>query len=145
MSGSNTEIKITARSFKLAFQKDTPVNIEDINQEILESVGRYEVKAVVGYTYEGRAVTIEELAENGISEDIPEDGKEVLKVLTFDFEPDKIFVIAGDTTFPLSRLKLTVGYRKVENGSPQGTKPGEAAKPVQFKQDYITDVFVKQL
>ena len=79
------------RSFKLAFQNDATVNIKEINDEILDSVSKYSIKAVLGYTKKGRAVTFEELAKNGITDDLAGTDEEVLKVLTFDFKDGEAF------------------------------------------------------
>ena len=65
------QVSCEPRSFKLAFQDDAAVNIAEINDEILDSVSKYAGKAVLGYTKKGRAVTFEELARNGITENLP--------------------------------------------------------------------------
>ena len=127
------------RSFKLAFQDEAAVNIKEINEEILDSVSKYSAKAVLGYTKKGRAVTFEELAKNGITADLPVDGTEVVKVLTFDFRDDKLFVLDKQSAVPVSRMKLTVAYRAAE-GAP--AVPEE--KPLDPEDDdYTSDVFVK--
>jgi hypothetical protein len=129
------------RSFKLAFQNDAAVNIRDINDEILDSVSKYAIKAVLGYTKKGRAVTFEELARNGITESLPPDGSEVIKVLTFDFKEEKMFVMDKQSIIPLSRLKMTVAYRRgeePESDAPTGGKPLD-----EEDDDYTADVFVK--
>ena len=131
------------RSFKLAFQDDAAVNIAEINEEILDSVSKYASKAVLGYTKQGRAVTFEELARNaiaGIAEGLPEDGSESVKVLTFDFKHEKMFVMDRQSVIPLSRLKMTVAYRRGEAlaaAIPEG-------KPLDPEDDdYTADVYVK--
>jgi hypothetical protein len=129
------------RSFKLAFQDEAAVNIKEINDEILDSVSKYPIKAVLGYTKKGRAVTFEELARNGITADLPLDGNEVVKVLTFDFRDGKMFVLDRQSAVPLSRLKLTVSYRAGDH-APDAPEPGE--KPLDPEDDdYTADVFVK--
>lgn len=129
------------KSFKLAFKNDTPKNIVEINDEILDSVQKYAIKAVLAYTKAGRAVTFEELAINGITDDIPEDGSEVTKVLTFDFEDEKLFVLEMHSAIPLSRLKLTVAYRRID------VDPDEVVeKPdpkLDSEDDYTANVFIK--
>jgi hypothetical protein len=129
------------RSFKLAFQNDAAVNISEINDEILDSVSKYASKAVLGYTKKGRAVTFEELARNGITESLPADGSEVVKVLIFDFKEEKMFVMDRQSIIPLSRLKMTVAYRR--GGEPEAETPtGE--KPLDAEDDdYTADVYVK--
>ncbi|MDB5106433.1 MAG: hypothetical protein JWP91_4122 [Fibrobacteres bacterium] len=140
MSLSNRVVCET-RSFKLAFQNDASVNIKEINDEILDSVSKYAIKAVLGYTKKGRAVTFEELARNGITEDLADAESEVVKVLTFDFKDEKLFVMDKQSVIPLSRLKMTVGYRLGEDRAPE-TVPGE--KPLDPEDDdYTADVFVK--
>ena len=127
------------RSFKLAFQEGAPVNIAEINDEILDSVSKYGEKAVLAYTKRGRAVTFAELAGNGITADMPRDG-ETVKVLTFDFKEDKLFVLDRQAAIPLARLRLTVAYRASE------TVPAPAAdgKPRDAgDEDYTAAVFVK--
>jgi hypothetical protein len=142
MATVNQVICVT-RSFKLAFQNDATVNIAEINDEILDSVSKYAGKAVLGYTKRGRAVTFEELARNGITEALPADGSEVVKVLIFDFKEEKMFVMDRQSVIPLSRLKMTVAYRQ------GGEKSAEAAKPPDHKpldpedDDYTADVYVK--
>lgn len=127
------------RSFKLAFQNEAAVNIKEINEEILDSVSKYAAKAVLGYTKKGRAVTFEELAKNGITEDLPPDGSEVVKVLTFDFREDKLFVLDRQSAVPVSRLKLTVAFRAaVEEPAIPELKPLDPED-----DDYTADVFVK--
>jgi hypothetical protein len=129
------------RSFKLAFQNETTVNIKEINDEILDSVAKYAIKAVLGYTKKGRAVTFEELAKNGITEDLKGTDEEILKVLTFDFKDEKIFVFDKQSPVPLSRLKLTVSYRYWDepfDDSPPEDKPLDPED-----DDYTADVFVK--
>lgn len=126
-------------SFKLAFQDEAAVNIKEINEEILDSVSKYAAKAVLGYTKKGRAVTFEELAKNGITEDLPVDGTEVVKVLTFDFREDKLFVFDKQSAVPVSRMKLTVAYRVTED-----VPVAPEAKPLDPEDDdYTSDVFVK--
>ncbi|MDB5051550.1 MAG: hypothetical protein JWO30_4621 [Fibrobacteres bacterium] len=135
------QVVCETRSFKLAFQNDASVNIGDINDEILDSVSKYAIKAVLGYTKKGRAVTFEELASNGITENLPADGSEVVKVLTFDFKEEKLFVMDKQSIIPLSRLKMTVAYRRgeePESEEPTGEKPLDAED-----DDYTADVFVK--
>ncbi len=128
------------RSFKLAFLDEVSVNIKEINAEILDSVSKYAGKAVLGYTKKGRAVTFEELARNGITSDLPLDGSEVTKVLTFDFREEKMFVMDNQSVIPLSRLKLTIAYRASE-GAPE--VPGEEKPLDPEDDDYTADVFVK--
>lgn len=128
------------RSFKLAFQDEAAVNIKEINDEILDSVSKYAIKAVLGYTKKGRAVTFEELARNGITADMPLDGTEVVKVLTFDFRDEKMFVMDKQSVIPLSRLKLTVSYRASE-GEPEVSAEEKPLDPED--DDYTADVFVK--
>jgi hypothetical protein len=129
------------KSFKLAFQNETAKNMTEINEEILDSVQKYAIKAVLAYTQKGRAVTFEEFAINGITEDIPEDGSEVIKVLTFDFEPDKLLVMEKHSLIPLSRLKLTVAYRRSGEGNSQ---PEEIQDPkIMEADDYTANVFIK--
>lgn len=130
------------RSFKLAFQNDAQVNIKEINDEILDSVEKYAIKAVLGYTKKGRAVTFEELARNGITEDLAGTDEEILKVLTFDFKDGKLFVFDKQSAVPLSRLKLTVSYRFWDepfDSSPPDDKPLDPED-----DDYTSDVFVKR-
>ena len=101
---------------------------------------KYAIKAVLAYTQKGRAVTFEEFAINGITEDIPEDGSEVIKVLTFDFEPDKLLVMEKHSLIPLSRLKLTVAYRRSGETNPQ---PEEIQDPKIIEaDDYTANVFI---
>jgi hypothetical protein len=137
---SVNQVVCETRSFKLAFGNDAAVNIGEINEEILDSVSKYGGKAVLGYTKKGRAVTFEELARNGITGDLPSDGGEVIKVLTFDFREGKMFVMDRQSIIPLSRLKLTVAYR-VEGDAfrpaPSEDKPLDAED-----DDYTSDVFV---
>lgn len=128
------------RSFKLAFQNDATVNIGEINEEILDSVSKYASKAVLGYTKRGRAVTFEELARNGITEALPADGSEVVKVLIFDFKEGKMFVMDRQSVIPLCRLKMTVAYRR---GEERAAEPAEG-KPLDAEDDdYTADVYVK--
>jgi hypothetical protein len=129
------------RSFKLAFQNDATVNIKEINDEILDSVSKYSIKAVLGYTKKGRAVTFEELARNGITEDLEGTDEEILKVLTFDFKEEKIFVLDKQAPVPLSRLKLTVSYRYWDE--PVGDSPSDAGPLDPEDEDYTADVFVR--
>lgn len=128
------------RSFKLAFQNDATVNIKEINDEILDSVSKYSIKAVLGYTKKGRAVTFEELAKNGITDDLAGTDEEVLKVLTFDFKEEKLFVLDRQSALPLSRLKLTVSYRYWDE--PFEDAPPEAKPLDPEDDDYTADVFV---
>ncbi len=132
------------RSFKLAFQNDATVNIKEINDEILDSVSKYAIKAVLGYTKKGRAVTFEELARNGITEDLVdavESGDEMVKVLTFDFKEEKLFVFDKQSAIALSRLKLTVSYRL---GEEPVTRAVPEEKPLDPEDDdYTADLFVK--
>jgi hypothetical protein len=128
------------RSFKLAFRDEAAVNIGEINEEILDSVSKYAAKAVVGYTKKGRAVTFEELARNGITPDLPDDGSETVKVLTFDFKDGKFFVLDRQSAVPVARLRLTVAYRA--DASAPDSEPAE--KPLDPEDDdYTADVFVK--
>jgi hypothetical protein len=129
------------RSFKLAFRDEAAVNIAEINEEILDSVSKYGERAVLGYTKKGRAVTFEELARNGLTADLPADGSEVVKILTFDFKDEKLFVLDRQSAVPLARLKLTVAYRAREEGP---AAPAEE-KPLDPEDDeYTQDVFVKR-
>ena len=140
MSLSN-RVLCETRSFKLAFQNDASVNIKEINDEILDSVSKYAIKAVLGYTKKGRAVTFEELARNGITDDFEDMEAEVVKVLTFDFKDEKLFVMDKQSVIPLSRLKMTVSYRlgdEPEAETATGEKPLDAED-----DDYTADVFVK--
>jgi hypothetical protein len=128
------------RSFKLAFPDESTVNIREINDEILDSVSKYAGKAVVGYTKKGRAVTFEELARNGITPDLPDDGSEVVKVLTFDFKDEKFFVLDRQSAVPLARLRLTAAYR----ADASAADPEPIEKPLDPEDDdYTADVFVK--
>lgn len=127
-------IECSARSFKLAFPPETGVDIEAVNKEILDSVQAKGIEAVMAYAEGGRAVTMLELAENGFSEDLPEDGTEVVKVLTFDFKDGGLTVKAGETSYPLARMKLTIGYKR------NGTK--KAGKGKEPRKDYVSDVFL---
>jgi hypothetical protein len=129
------------RSFKLAFRDEAAVNIVEINEEILDSVSKYGERAVLGYTKKGRAVTFEELARNGLTADLPEDGREVVKVLTFDFKEDKLFVLDRQSAVPLARLKLTVAYRALE-AAPSAPPVDKPLDPED--DDYTQDVFVKR-
>lgn len=140
MSVSN-RVVCEPRSFKLAFLNDATVNIREINDEILDSVSKYAGRAVLGYTKKGRAVTFEELAKNGITGNMAGAEPEVVKVLTFDFKDEKIFVFDRQSAIPLSRLKLTVAYRMGSGSDPDtdaGNKPLDADD-----DDYTADVFVK--
>ncbi|MBW8889600.1 MAG: hypothetical protein JF616_17730 [Fibrobacteres bacterium] len=129
------------RSFKLAFQDEAAVNIAEINDEILDSVGKYGERAVLGYTKKGRAVTFEELARNGITSDLPSDGSSALRILTFDFKEEKLFVLDRQSAVPLARLRLTVAYRAV----PAEPAAAPEAKPLDPEDDdYTLDVFVKR-
>jgi hypothetical protein len=140
MSLSNRVICET-RSFKLAFQNDATVNIQEINDEILDSVSKYAIRAVLGYTKKGRAVTFEELARNGITEDLAGAEAEVVKVLTFDFKHEKLFVMDKQSVIPLSRLKLTVSYRL---GQEPAAEIAAGEKPLDPEDDdYTADVYVK--
>ena len=124
------------RSFKLAFQEGSPVNIAEINEEILDSVSKYGAKAVVAYTKRGRAVTFAELARVGITGDMPREG-ETVKVLTFDFKEEKLFVLDRQAAIPLARLRLTVAYRALEEA------PAPEEKPLDPEdEDYVSAVFV---
>jgi glucose dehydrogenase len=96
---------------------------------------------VLGYTKKGRAVTFEELARNGLTADLPEDGREVVKVLTFDFKEDKLFVLDRQSAVPLARLKLTVAYRALE-AAPSAPPVDKPLDPED--DDYTQDVFVKR-
>jgi hypothetical protein len=129
------------RSFKLAFRDEAAVNIAEINDEILDSVSKYGERAVLGYTKKGRAVTFEELARNGLSADLPGDGREVVKILTFDFKDGKLFVLDRQSAVPLARLKLTVAYRALAAApaAPSADKPLDPED-----DDYTQDVFVKR-
>lgn len=129
------------RSFKLAFRDEAAVNIAEINEEILDSVSKYGERAVLAYTKKGRAVTIRELAGNGLASDLPGDGSEVVKVLTFDFKDDKLFVLDRHSAVPLARLKLTVAYRALEAGP---AEPAEEKPLDPEDDDYTQDVFVKR-
>jgi hypothetical protein len=127
------------RSFKLAFKNDEALNIKEINDEILDSVSKYASKAVLGYTKKGRAVTFEELAKNGITDDLATAEGEVVKVLTFDFKEEKLFVFDKQSAIPLSRLRMTVVYRLGEEDVPEAD-----VKPLDPEDDdYTSDVFVK--
>jgi hypothetical protein len=137
----DNQVVCEPRSFKLAFQDDATVNIREINDEILDSVSKYAIKAVLGYTKKGRAVTFEELAKNGITADLPGDGSEVVKVLTFDFKDEKMFVLDKQSVIPLSRLKLTVSYRVGEEPEPEAPTGEKPLDPED--DDYTADVFVK--
>ncbi|GEM_PF-2309263 len=128
------------KSFKLAFKHDTPKNIAEINDEILDSVQKYASKAVLAYTKQGRAVTFEEFAANGITEDIPEDGSEIIKVLTFDFEDEKLFVLEKHSAIPLSRLKLTVAYRRLELDAGEAVEKKDPK--LESEDDYTANVFI---
>lgn len=128
------------KSFKLAFKNDTPKNIAEINDEILDSVQKYAIKAVLAYTKMGRAVTFEELAANGITADLPEDGSEVIKVLTFDFEDEKLFVLEKHSAIPLSRLKLTVAYRRLDVDALD--EADEPDPKLESEDDYTANVFI---
>jgi len=129
------------RSFKLAFRDEAAVNIAEINDEILDSVGKYGERAVLAYTKKGRAVTFEELARNGITADLPRDGSEAVRILTFDFKDEKLFVLDRQSAVPLARLRLTVAYRAIEEKAP----PAPEAKPLDPEDDeYTLDVFVKR-
>ncbi|MEO7780034.1 MAG: hypothetical protein ABIY63_21090 [Fibrobacteria bacterium] len=139
MAIANQVICVT-RSFKLAFQNDATVNIGEINDEILDSVSKYAGKAVLGYTKRGRAVTFEELARNGITEALPADGSEVVKVLIFDFKEEKMFVMDRQSVIPLSRLKMTVAYRL---GGEKVARPPEHKPLDPEDDDYTADVYVK--
>jgi hypothetical protein len=138
MTNKAPRVECSVRSFKLAFPPGLAVDIEAVNTPILESVTDHGIKAVMAYGAGDRPVTMEELAASGISDDIPEDGKQVVKVLTFDFKDDSLFVKAGDATYPLARMKLTIGYRKADKADGDG---GSADMEAEAK-DYIADVFV---
>ena len=136
-----TVFRTEPRSFKLAFQDEAAVNIAEINDEILDSVGKYGERAVLGYTKKGRAVTFEELARNGITPDLPSDGSPALRILTFDFKSEKLFVLDRQSAVPLARLRLTVAYRAVAAGPVAAPE----AKPLDPEDDdYTLDVFVKR-
>jgi hypothetical protein len=141
MAKKITSVECAARSFKLAFQPGTTVDIEAVNRAILESVQAHGIKAVMAYADDDRAVTMEELAENGISEDIPEDGREVVKALTFDFKEDNLFVKAGDEKYPLARLKLTIAYNARQGEGGNGHADGDGASE-EARRAYISDVFI---
>jgi hypothetical protein len=140
MSVSN-RVVCEPRSFKLAFRTDAAVNIQEINDEILDSVSKYAGKAVLGYTKKGRAVTFEELAKNGITGDLAAADLEVVKVLTFDFKDGKLFVFGKQSAIPLSRLKLTVSYRVNADAVPDADAGDKPLDPED--DDYTADVFVK--
>lgn len=129
------------RSFKLAFRDDTAVDIAEINEEILDSVGKYAIKAVLAYTDKGRAVTFEELARNGMEEGIPSDGSEVVKVMHFDFREGKLFVLTRHSAIPLARLKLTLSYRLGNRAVPGIVTEGKSLEPE--ADEYTADVYVK--
>lgn len=135
------QVACETRSFKLAFRNEDAVNIREINEEILDSVSKYGSKAVLGYTKKGRAVTFEELARNGITENLPLDGSEVTKVLTFDFKEEKLFVMDRQSVIPLSRLRMTVAYRWEGRPKPSASNGEKALDPED--DDYTADVFVK--
>jgi len=129
------------RSFKLAFRGDAAVDIAEVNEEILDSLGKYALKAVLAYTEKGRAVTFEELARNGMEDGIPADGSETIKVLHFDFVEGKLFVLTRNSAVPLSRLKLTLAYRL---GGPEARPSETDGKSLEPEPDeYTGDVFVK--
>jgi hypothetical protein len=137
----STGFRTEPRSFKLAFRDEAAVNIAEINDEILDSVSKYGERAVLAYTKKGRAVTFEELARNGIAPDLPRDGRETVKILTFDFKEEKLFVLDRQSAVPLARLKLTVAYRAM----PDAAAPPSEAKPLDPEDDdYTLDVFVKR-
>jgi len=136
-----TGFRTEPRSFKLAFRDEAAVNIAEINDEILDSVSKYGERAVLAYTKKGRAVTFEELARNGIALDLPRDGSEAVKILTFDFKEEKLFVLDKQSAVPLARLKLTVAYRAL----PETPAAPSEAKPLDPEDDdYTLDVFVKR-
>lgn len=142
----NYSVICEPRSFKLAFKNGTPNNILEINQEILESVEKFAIKAVVAYTKSGRAVTFEELAKNGLRDDLPEDGSEITKTLTFDLLDEKLFVLETMSATPLTRLKLAISYRRkvleAEGVSETGEAESEDPK-LKVEDDYTANVFVK--
>lgn len=134
-------------SFKLAFREGAAVNIAEINEEILDSVARYGGKAVLAYTRRGRAVTFEELARNGITPDMAGSEAETVKVLTFDFREEKLFVLDRQSAIPLARLRLTAAYRPGGGGGePPETLPQNVPqKPLDPEDDdYTADVYVKR-
>lgn len=134
-------IKCEPRSFKLAFRDDAAVDIAEINEEILDSLGKYGIKAVLAYTDKGRAVTFEELARNGMEDGIPSDGSETIKVLHFDFLEGRLFVLTRHSAIPLSRLKLTLSYRMGERAAPRIESDQKILEPE--LDEYTADVFVK--
>jgi hypothetical protein len=131
---AKSSVECAARSFKLAFPPGSTIDIGPIHEAILKSVEALGIQAVMAYDGDDRAVTMEELAESGLSDDLPADGKEVIKVLTFDFKDDTLFAKAGDAKIPLARMKLTLAYKRVGEGSVEA----EGAE----KREYISDVFV---
>lgn len=141
MPEQTTIIECKPRSFKLAFKPDLLIDIEAINSEILEGVKAGESRATLAYTRDGRAVTFAELAASGFGADIPDDGSELLKVLTFDLKEDHLFVKAGSEKYPLSRLKLTIAYKKTpaDDDAGQASEAQGDGKPA---AEYIADVFV---
>ena len=141
MALDKNSVVCEVKSFKLAFQADVPKNIAEINEEILDSVQKNSMQAVFAYTKPGRAVTFAELARNGITDDIPEDGTVVIKVLTFDFENERLFVMEKHALIPLARLKLTVAYRKVEQALLESRDGAGAAEAT--TDDYTANVFIK--
>ncbi len=144
MTPSNGIISASPLSFKLAFEGDAPTDIADINEEILDSVHKYGIKAVLGYSQGGRAVTFAELSRNGLGEDIPEDGRECVKIMTFDFAKEKLFVMSPNSLIPLARLKLTIAYRRENSGAGEEDVYAPFADlktaPV---DDYTSAVFIK--
>jgi hypothetical protein len=63
-------------------------------------------------------------------------------VLTFDFKEEKLFVMDRRSIIPLSRLKMTVAYRREDAPEPAGAAP--VGKPLDPEDDdYTADVFVK--
>ena len=85
-------------------------------------------------------LTFEELARNGITPDLPDDGSETVKVLTFDIKDGKFFVLDRQSAVPVARLRLTVAYRA--DASAPDSEPAE--KPLDPEDDdYTADVFVK--
>jgi len=142
----NYSVICEPRSFKLAFKNGTPNNILEINQEILESVEKYAIKAVVAYTKSGRAVTFEELAKNGVSDDLPEDGSEITKALTFELLDDKLFVLETMSATPLTRLKLNIAYRRKvleEEGTKEASEAESQDPKLKVEDDYTANMFVK--
>lgn len=144
LENNKNNVVCVPKSFKLAFKNETPNNILEINQEILESVEKYAIKAVIAYTKAGRAVTFEELASNGLNENLPEDGSEVVKVLTFDLVDEQLFVLETMSATPLSRLKLTIVYRRKTEEEKANSEADVELDPKLIQvDDYTANVFVK--